>query len=100
MITFFDSFRLRHSQFRLVTRKSSHTQVETAPIQFCALFEPKDNFKTNDEVSALIVLFDFIEEVIPIAIGNRTEEEITMYRNTTLGSSEIVPEALINGISK
>ena len=70
------------------------------PIQVCALFEPRDKFESNNEVSAPIVLFDLTEEVIPIAIDNKTQEEITIYKNTTLGFSEIVPEAVINNISK
>ena len=51
-------------------------------------------------MSAPNVLFDLTEEVVPIAIDNKTEEEITIYINTTLGFSEIVPEAVINNISK
>ena len=70
------------------------------PTQVCALFEPKEKFEPNNEVSAPNVHFDFTEEVIPIAIDNKTEEEITIYKNTTLGFSEIVPEAVINNISK
>ena len=70
------------------------------PIQLCALFEPKDKFEPNNEVSAPNVLFDLREEVIPIAIDNETEEEITIYKNTTLGFAEIVPEAVLNNISK
>ena len=70
------------------------------PIQVCALFEPKDKFEPNNEVSAPNVLFDLTEEVFPIAIDNKTEEEITIYKNTTFGISEIVPEAVTNNISK
>ena len=70
------------------------------PIQVCTLFEPRDKFEPKNDVSAQNVLFDFTEEVIPIAIDNKTEEEITIYKNTTLGFSEIVPEAVINNISK
>ena len=70
------------------------------PIQVCALFEPADKFEPNNDVSAPNVFFDLTEEVIPIAIENKTEEEITIYKNTTLGFSEIVPEAVINNISK
>ena len=69
-------------------------------IQICALLEPKDNFEPNNHVSAPNVLFDLTEEVIPIAIDNKTEEEITIYKNTTLAFSEIVPEAVKNNISK
>ena len=46
------------------------------------------------------VLFDLTEEVNPITIDNKTEEEITIHKNTTLGFSEIVPEAVLNHISK
>ena len=70
------------------------------PIQVCALFEPRDKFEPSNEVSAPNVLFDFTEEVIPIAIDNKTEDEITIYQNTTLGFSKIIPEVLINIISK
>ena len=70
------------------------------PIQVCALFEPKVKFEPNNEVFAPNVLFDLTEEVIPKAINNKTEEEITMYKNTTLRFSELVPEAVINNISK
>ena len=70
------------------------------PIQVCALFEPKDKFEPDNDVSAPNVLFDLTEEIIPIAIDNKTEEEITIYKNTTLGLSELVREALINNISK
>ena len=69
-------------------------------IQVCALFEPGGKFEPNNKVSAPNVLFDFTEEVIPIAIGHKTEEEITIYKNTTLGFSEIVAEAVINNLSK
>ena len=51
-------------------------------------------------MSAPNVLFDFTEEVIPIAIDNKTEEQVTIYENTTLGFSEIVPEAVIKNNSK
>ena len=71
------------------------------PTQVCALFEPKDNFEPNNKVFASNVLFDLTEDLIPIAINNKTEEEIiTIYKNTTLGFSEIVPEAVINNTSK
>ena len=43
--------------------------------------------------------FDLTEEFFPIAIDNKTEEEFTIYKNTTLGFSEIVPEVISN-ISK
>ena len=99
--------------FRVISTETlsvppGHTRINPAhipnwkrpPIQVCALFEPKDKFEPNNEVSAPHVFFDFTEEFIPIAIDNKTEEEITIYKNTTLGFSEILPEAVINNISK
>ena len=44
--------------------------------------------------------FDFMEAVYAIAIDNKTEVDVTIFRNTTLGFSEIVPEAVINDISR
>ena len=70
------------------------------PIQVCAPFEPKNKFEPNNEVSAPNVFFDLTEEVIPIAIDNKIEEDITIYKNTILGLPEIIPEAVINNISK
>ena len=70
------------------------------PLQVCALFEPKDKFEKNTEVSAPNVFLDLTEEVIPIAINNKTGEEIVIYKNIPLGFSEILPEAVINNISK
>ena len=102
MTTFSASFRLStlSSTWSDEHHPCSHTQLEKTPIQVCALFEPKDKFEPKNEVSAPNVLFDLTEEVISIAIDNGTEEEIKIYKNTTLGFSEIVPEAVINNISK
>ena len=99
--------------FRVISTETlsvppAHTRIIPAhipnwkrpPIQVCAIFEPKDKFEPYNDVSAPNFLFDLTEEVIPIAIDNKTEEEITIYKNTTLGFSEIVPEAVINNISK
>ena len=54
------------------------------PIQVCALFERKDKLDSNNEVSAPNVLFDLTEEVIPIAVNSKPEEEITTYKNKAL----------------
>ena len=74
--------------------------LKRPPIQICALFEPKDKFEPKNAVSAPNVFFDLTEEVIPIAIDNKTEEKITIYKSTALGFSEIVQEAVKNNFSK
>ena len=69
------------------------------PVQLCAVFEPKEKFDESNELSAPNVLFDLTEEVIPVAIDNRTDNDVTIYKDTTLGFSEIVPPAVLNSIS-
>ena len=54
------------------------------PIQVCALFEFRHKFEPKNEVSAPNVLFGFTEVVIPIAIDNKTDEEIIQKHNTRI----------------
>ena len=68
-------------------------QWNWTPIQVFILFESKDKFEPNNKVSEPSNFFNFTEEVIPIAIENKTEEEITIYRNATPVFSENVPGA-------
>ena len=77
-----------------------HSQLETTPNTNCALLEPRDKFESSKKASAPNVFSDFTEEVFSIAVDNKTEEEITIYRNNTPRSSEFLPEAVINNISK
>ena len=51
-------------------------------------------------MSAENVTFDFSEEVTQIAINNKTEEEITIYKNIRLRISENVPKVVISMFSK
>ena len=95
LIRFFEAFRLRHSQFPLVTRKSSlptNLNETDPPKQVCAQFKPKNKF----EMPTPNVSFDFTKEVISITIDNKIEEEnITIFRHTTLVFSEILLELVI-----
>ena len=103
MATFFQSFELRHSQFPLVTRKTSLPRYPNGndPQNRSAHFS---NLQTNlnEKTKCLLkkYFFDFTQKLFPIATDNKTEEEITIFRNTTLGFSEIAPEVVINNISK
>ena len=102
-ITFFESFRLKHSQFHLVIRDSFLPTYPTgSDLQYNSAhyWNLKTSLNQKNEVSAPNVLFDLTEEVIPIAINNKNEEEITIYKDTTLGFSEVLTEAVINKISK
>ena len=63
-------------------------------MQFGAIFEPKGKFETNNEESARNKFFDFTEEVIRLAIDNKTKQVTTIYRNTMLEFSKIIPESV------
>ena len=54
------------------------------PIPLCAVFAPKEKFDETNELSAPNVLFDLSDEIIPIAIDNRTENDITIYKDFDL----------------
>ena len=60
--------------------------LKRPPIPLCAV----EKFDESNELSAPNVLFDLSEEIITIAIDNRTENDIINYKDTTLGFSEMV----------
>ena len=91
--------------FRVVATENTlvpagHTKVLPAhipqwkrpPTTLHAIFEPQDRFSPTEDISAPNILFNFSDEVIPIAIENKTAMDKTIYKNTTLGFSEIVSD--------
>ena len=86
---------------------AGHTKVLPAhipnwkrpPINLNAVFEPQSNFSTENEFSLPNILFNYSEEVIPIALENKADTDVTIYKNTTLGFSEVIPDGWLNGIS-
>ena len=69
------------------------------PVTLNAVFEPQSKFSTENEFSAPNILFNYSEEVIPIALANKAHTDVTIYKNTTLGFSEVTPDGWLNGIS-
>ena len=69
------------------------------PVTLNAVFEPQSKFSTANELSVPKILFNYSEEVIPIASENKADTDVTIYKNTTLGSSEVFPDGWLNGIS-
>ena len=60
------------------------------PIELAAVFEPHERLTVKQEVSADYVLFSFAEETIPVMATNTGSEAVTIYKETTLGQSELV----------
>ena len=65
-----------------------------------AVFEPLEKFTLSEDISAPNILFDFSDKVIPVNLTNTTDSDVTIYKNTTLGSSELVSEETINNVSR
>ena len=53
----------------------------------------------SEDNSVPNILFDFSDGMIPVILINTTDSEITIYKNTTLGSSELVSDEIINNVS-
>ena len=61
---------------------------KTPPVERVALFEPHERFIDNENQIAHVALFSFEKGIVPITIGNTNDEVLTIYKDTTLGSSQ------------
>ena len=68
---------------------------EAPPVARVALFEPHERFIGNENQIAQDALFSFEKGIAPITIENTKDEVLTFYKETTLGSSQLVSERLI-----
>ena len=97
--------------FRVVSQDtisipSGHTAVVPAfipdwkrpPIALAALFEPNERFNGDKALTASDTLFNYSEDVIPVVVENSGDEPVTLYKVTTLGTSEIVPKEHIQNV--
>ena len=101
------------SVFRVVTTETvsvpaGYTMVVPAHIpdwrrpleEMDALFEPSSRFDERKDASAPCILFNFAEETIPVRIQNSGDETLTLYKHTTLGTSEIIGMLTLNRVAK
>ena len=63
-----------------------------------ALFEPVERISTLKNAVVPSVLLNFPEENVPVTIENTGDEVVTVYANTTLGTSEFFPKQALNHI--
>ena len=68
------------------------------PVTRVALFEPHERFIDNQNQIAQDALFNFEKGIVPITIANTNDEVSTIYKDTTLGSSQLVSDRLIQAI--
>ena len=69
------------------------------PVTLNAVFEPQSKVSTKNDFSVPNNLFNYSQEIIPIALKNEADNDVTIYKNTTLGFSAVVPDGWLNGIS-
>ena len=98
-------FRVVATETTLV--RARHTRILPAhipnwkrpPVNLNVVFEPQSKFSTVNEFSVPNILFNYSEEGIPIALENKADIDVTIYKNTTLGFSEVILDGWLNGIS-
>ena len=65
------------------------------PVARVALFEPHERIIDNENQIARDGLFSFEKVIVPITIANTNDEVLTIYKDTTLGLSQLVSDRLI-----
>ena len=70
------------------------------PVARVALFEPHERFIDNENQVAQDALFSFEKGIVPITIANTNDEVSTICKDTTLGSSQLVSDRLIQDINQ
>ena len=70
------------------------------PLVKVALFEPHERFIDNENQIAQDAKFSFEKGIVPITFANTNDEVLTIYNNTTLGSSQLLSDRLIQEINQ
>ena len=70
------------------------------PVARVTLSEPNERFIVNESQIALDALFSFEKGLDPITIANTNDEVLTIYKDTTLGSSQLVSDRLMQEINQ
>ena len=61
-------------------------------IALAALFESNGRFNGDKALTSPDMLFNYSGDVIPVVFENSGDEPVTLYKDTTLGTSELVPK--------
>ena len=70
------------------------------PVTRVSLFEPHERFNSNESQIAQDALFSFEKTIVPITIANTNNEVLTLYKDTTLGLSQLVSDRLIQEVNQ
>ena len=64
------------------------------------MFEPHERFIDNENQIAQDALFGFEKGIVPSTIAKTNDEVLTIYKDTLLGSSQLVSDRLIQEINQ
>ena len=70
------------------------------PVARVALFEPHERFIDNENQIGQVALFSFEKGIASITIANINDGVLTIYKDKTLGSSQLVSHRLIQEINQ
>ena len=70
------------------------------PIARVAFFEPHERLTNKENQITQDAMFTFEKWIVPIIIANTNDEVLPNYKETTLGSSQLVSERLIKELNK
>ena len=70
------------------------------PVARVASFEPHQQFINNENELAQDSLFSFVKGIVPITKTNTNDEILTIYKETTSGSSHLVSNHLIQEVNQ
>ena len=73
---------------------------EAPPVARVSLFESHERFINNAKQLAQDVLFGFEKAIVPITKANNDNDVSTIYKDTTLRSSQLVSGCLIQEVNQ
>ena len=69
------------------------------PVARVTLFEPHERFINNEKQIARDAMFNFEKRIDPITIANNKDDFLSIYKDTTLGSSKLLSDCLKQGVN-
>ena len=70
------------------------------PVARITLSEPHERFIKKENQIAQDALFSFEKGIVPITTATTNDEVLSIYKDTTLGSSQLVSDRLIQEINQ
>ena len=76
------------------------TKIVKSLVARVALFEPHERFMNKENQKAREALFSFEKGIVPVTIATTVDEVLPIYKDATLGSSQLVTDRLIHEVNQ